>query len=94
MSTRTSQSRSAPPANPLEVRFDRFELDEANASLQREGKAVALAPTPFALLCTFARRPGVLLTKHALLDAVWGHQCVGSKFSAMPPRHCSGNTTR
>jgi DNA-binding winged helix-turn-helix (wHTH) protein/tetratricopeptide (TPR) repeat protein len=60
----------------VRVHFNEFELDEANASLLRHGKPVALAPTPFALLCALARRPGTLLTKHALLDEVWGHQFV------------------
>ena len=63
-------------SNPLRLRFDDFELDEANAWLLRGGKAVALAPTPFSLLCALARQPGALLTKDALLDAVWGHQFV------------------
>ena len=58
------------------MRFDRFELDEANASFLRDGKAVPLAPTPFAVLCALARQPGSLLTKQALLDEVWGHQFV------------------
>jgi len=62
--------------DPLRVRFGEFELDEANALLLRDGRAVALAPTPFNLLCTLARQPGALLTKDALLDAVWGHQFV------------------
>lgn len=60
----------------MRVRFDNFELDEANACLLREGKAVPLPPTPFAVLCALARRPGSLLTKNALLDEVWGHQFV------------------
>jgi DNA-binding winged helix-turn-helix (wHTH) protein/tetratricopeptide (TPR) repeat protein len=58
------------------MRFDRFDLDEMNACLMRDGKAVALAPTPFAVLCALARQPGSLLTKNALLDQVWGHQFV------------------
>ena len=58
----------------LQVRFDAFELDEANARLLRDGRAVPLAPTPFALLCALVRQPRSLLTKHALLDEVWGHQ--------------------
>ena len=62
--------------NPVHVHFDEFELDEANARLLCNGRAVALAPTPFNLLCALARRSGVLLTKGALLDAVWGHQFV------------------
>ena len=66
----------AADANPVRVRFGDFELDEANASLRRSGKPLAVAPTPFNLLCALARRPGSLLTKDALLDSVWGHQFV------------------
>src|SRR5208283_1377813 len=61
---------------PVRVRFDRFELDEANARLLRDGTAVALAPTPFAVLCALVRQPGSLLTTNTLLDEVWGHQFV------------------
>jgi len=67
---------SAARSNALRVRFGRFELDEANSCLLRDGKAVALPPTPFAVLCMLARQPGALLSKNALLDAVWGHQFV------------------
>ena len=63
-------------SNPVRVRFAEFELDEANATLLRDGKPLALAPTPFALLCALARQPSTLLTKDALLDEVWGHQFV------------------
>ncbi|MCM2311116.1 MAG: AAA family ATPase [Steroidobacteraceae bacterium] len=58
------------------MRFDAFELDEANARLLRDGRAIPLAPKPFALLCTLVRQAGGLLTKHQLLDEVWGHQFV------------------
>ena len=76
MSTSTAPTPSSPPSIPVRVRFDRFELDEANATLIRDGKAVALAPTPFAVLCALVRQPGSLLTKHALLDQVWGRRFV------------------
>ena len=71
-------AKSGHPAvvNPVRQRFDAFELDEPNALLLRDGKAVALAPRPFAVLCALARRPGSLLTKPALLDEVWGHRFV------------------
>lgn len=67
-----------PPARttPLRVRFGEFELDEANALLRRGGSAIAMSPTPFGLLCALVRRPGALLTKHSLLDEVWGHRFV------------------
>src|SRR5450631_3443463 len=76
MAKRSDHARSAASSNPVRVRFDRFELDEANARLLRDGTAVALPPTPFAVLCALVRRPGSLLTKNALLDDVWGHQFV------------------
>jgi DNA-binding winged helix-turn-helix (wHTH) protein/tetratricopeptide (TPR) repeat protein len=69
-------ARSPSISNAVRVSFNEFELDEANACLLCNGKAVALAPTPFNLLCALARQPGALLTKDALLDAVWGHQFV------------------
>jgi DNA-binding winged helix-turn-helix (wHTH) protein len=62
------------PLAPLH--FDRFELDEADARLECDGEAVALAPKPFAVLCALARTPGRLVTKNALLDLVWGHRFV------------------
>ena len=58
------------------LRFDRFELDEAEARLTCAGEPVALAPKPFAVLCALARIPGRLVTKNALLDLVWGHRFV------------------
>jgi DNA-binding winged helix-turn-helix (wHTH) protein/tetratricopeptide (TPR) repeat protein len=60
----------------LKIRFADFQLDEANACLLRSGEAVALAPTPFKLLCVLAGQPAALLSKDALLDAVWGHRFV------------------
>lgn len=60
----------------LHVRFGEFELDQGNARLLRGGSPVALAPTPFELLCALARKPGSMLTKHTLLDDVWGHRFV------------------
>src|SRR5271165_578331 len=70
------KERTPAAVDPVRVRFDAFELDELNALLLRNGKAVTLAPKPFGVLCALARRPGSLLTKHALLDDVWGHQFV------------------
>ena len=69
-------ARLLPNSTPLRICFDEFELDEANAYLLRDGRAVSLAPTPFSLLCALARKPGALLTKDVLLDTVWGHQFV------------------
>jgi DNA-binding winged helix-turn-helix (wHTH) protein/tetratricopeptide (TPR) repeat protein len=61
---------------PLLVRFDAFELDESGVRLTRQGQPVSLPPKAFGVLCALARNPGQLMTKNALLDAVWGHQHV------------------
>jgi DNA-binding winged helix-turn-helix (wHTH) protein len=63
-------------ANTLKLRFGAFALDEADARLRRAGQPIAVAPRAFAVLCTLARTPGQLVTKDALLDAVWGHRHV------------------
>src|SRR5215831_5927399 len=60
----------------LRVRFERFEIDEAEARLTDEGQPVHLAPKPFALLCALVRVPHTLVSKNDLLDLVWGHQFV------------------
>ncbi|HWZ74303.1 MAG TPA: AAA family ATPase [Casimicrobiaceae bacterium] len=76
MPERTDHAPRSAGSNPVRLRFDRFELDEANARLLRDGTPVAVAPTPFGVLCALARQPGSLLTTNALLDQVWGHQFV------------------
>ncbi len=62
--------------DPLRIRFDSIELDEAEARLTVDGHPVPLQPKPFAVLCALARAPQALLTTNALLDAVWGHRFV------------------
>jgi DNA-binding winged helix-turn-helix (wHTH) protein len=74
MATRRTADR--PAEQPLLLRFDPFELNEADARLMRAGQPVPLAPKPFAVLCALARAPGTLVTKSALLDRVWGHRFV------------------
>jgi len=68
-------SESALSAPPV-LSFGPFVLDAANATLQREGAAVELAPKAFEVLCFLAQRPGRLVSKDDLLDAVWGRRFV------------------
>ena len=56
------------------LRFDAFDLDEADARLKGR-QAGRAASKSICVLCALARQPGTL-TKKALLDAVWGHQHV------------------
>jgi DNA-binding winged helix-turn-helix (wHTH) protein len=67
------KSRHLAATNPVCIRFGAFELDERNARLLRDGKAVTLPPKPFEVLCALVRSPGCLVTKNALLEMVWGH---------------------
>ena len=63
-------------ASAARLRFEHFELEEAEARLTCGDEPVALAPKPFAGPCVLARTPQKLVTKNALLDAVWGHRFV------------------
>jgi DNA-binding winged helix-turn-helix (wHTH) protein/tetratricopeptide (TPR) repeat protein len=74
MATRVTSNPQAEQS--VRLRFDAFELDEADARLMRAGRPVPLAPKPFAVLCALARTPRTLVTKNALLDSVWGHRFV------------------
>ena len=53
--------------------FEGFRLDAANALLWLGDDRVALAPKPFEVLCRLVDRPGELVTKDELLDAVWSN---------------------
>src|SRR5262252_3150162 len=60
----------------LRLRFDAFELDEADARLALGRDPVDLTPKAFGVLCALARQPGRLVEKNSLLDEVWGHRHV------------------
>src|SRR5215510_13351057 len=53
------------------LRFDHFHLDPQNARLWRGRQLMALTPKAFAVLCHLVDHAGQLVTKDALLTAVW-----------------------
>jgi predicted ATPase/DNA-binding winged helix-turn-helix (wHTH) protein len=57
--------------------FDPFYLDLANERLYRGAQAIRLRPKAFAVLAYLLRRPGQLITKEELLNAVWPETFVG-----------------
>src|SRR5215467_15350723 len=69
-------SRFAVRSRMNQIEFGPFHLDPANALLRRGTQSLELAPKAFAVLCHLAQRPGQLVTKNDLLDAVWGHRFV------------------
>jgi predicted ATPase/DNA-binding winged helix-turn-helix (wHTH) protein len=52
------------------------ELDTANRIFRKGGTEYTLEPKVFAVLTQLVMRPGELLTREQLLDAVWGHRYV------------------
>src|SRR5437867_11438424 len=62
----------ASPRRRGEIRFPPYALD-MNAGFLRSGdRAISLRPKTWAVLCYLAERPGILVSKAELLDAVWG----------------------
>src|SRR5262245_40158953 len=59
------------------LRFPPFRLDPANACLWRGAKIVRLTPKAFSVLRCLAEHHGQLVTKDALLEAVWPGTVVG-----------------
>ncbi|MEP7309258.1 MAG: AAA family ATPase [Acidobacteriota bacterium] len=57
--------------------FDPFCLDVANELLRKGSQAIKLRPKAFAVLAYLLERPGQLVTKEALLTAVWSGTFVG-----------------
>ncbi len=51
--------------------FDKYELDDENFILLRQGERVALEPQSLRLLLFMVRNPSKLLEKQAILEAVW-----------------------
>jgi DNA-binding winged helix-turn-helix (wHTH) protein len=82
---------------PVRARFGPFRIDETEAVLERDGHPVDLAPRAFQVLCALLRHPGQLVTKDALLDAVWGHRHINEaalKNVVSHLRHALGDDAR
>jgi len=70
---RAAMRRAGPedPAPPL-LRYDGLEIDLARRLVTRDGEALHLTPTEYALLEALATNPDKLLTHQWLLRRVWG----------------------
>ena len=64
------------PLDQMVYRCGDCELDTANRTFRRGGAEYTLEPKVFAVLTQLVMRPGELLTRDQLLDAVWGHRYV------------------
>jgi DNA-binding winged helix-turn-helix (wHTH) protein/predicted ATPase len=59
------------------ITFGRFRLDLTNECLWQGTRAISLRPNAFAVLKFLVERPGLLVTKQQVLDAVWPDTFVG-----------------
>ncbi len=62
--------------HPATIAFAPFLLDLRSGQLLRHDMAIALRPKTWAVLVYLAERPGMLVAKDALLDAVWPETAV------------------
>jgi DNA-binding winged helix-turn-helix (wHTH) protein/tetratricopeptide (TPR) repeat protein/TolB-like protein len=60
-----------PVSTPDRLAFGPFEIEPETGRLYREGQLIPLAPKPFETLLYMARRPGRVVTKSELIDALW-----------------------
>jgi len=60
---------SAPPRG--------LEIDEARHDVRVDDSSVELTATEFGILAALARDPGIVVSRSALLDRVWGPEYVG-----------------
>jgi len=54
-----------------------LEIDEPRHEVRVDGTAIRLTATEFGILAALARDPGVVVSRSALLDSVWGPEYVG-----------------
>ncbi|MGH2677119.1 MAG: response regulator [Actinomycetota bacterium] len=73
------RARMVEPSSEVEqpLRGGPVELDVDRHEARVAGKAVSFPPKEFELLETFLRRKGRLLTRHFLIDEVWGSDYFG-----------------
>jgi predicted ATPase/DNA-binding winged helix-turn-helix (wHTH) protein len=60
----------------LQYRCGDFQVDLSNRRFLHLSREIALEPRVFAVIAQLLRRPGELVTRNELLDAVWGHRYV------------------
>jgi DNA-binding winged helix-turn-helix (wHTH) protein/predicted ATPase len=65
-----------PRVDPAAINFASFQLDLRGGRLLRNNEPIPLRPKTWSVLQYLAQRPGVLVSKNDLLDAVWGDVAV------------------
>lgn len=65
-------SRRGPVPQPVRLEVSGLVLDPATHQVTRDGRPVALTRTEYRLLEFLMRRPGAVVPREAIIDAVWG----------------------
>ena len=65
------RQENLPADKPVAIDFAPFHLDFRGGQLLRGSEPIALRPKTWSVLRYLAERPGMLVTKNDLLDAVW-----------------------
>ena len=66
--------RRGPIERPVELKAGDLRLDPARRRVWRGGTEIELSPKEFALLETFMRNPGDILTRFQLLEHAWDYE--------------------
>lgn len=69
--------RCIPDADSAEIRLGRLCIDQAAMQVTRDGMPIALTPTELRLLVELAEHRGQVLSRHQLLQRVWGYGYAG-----------------
>ncbi len=72
----SAASAGSEPAADEIVRFDDCELDRSMHELRRNGERVHIEPQVYDVLAYLIERRGTVVTKHELMDEVWGDRFV------------------
>src|SRR5688572_11556904 len=64
-------------SSPNQITFGRYVLDLTRGCLLTDGNEIPLRPKTFAVLTYLAQRPGQLVSKDELFEAVWTGLVVG-----------------
>jgi DNA-binding response OmpR family regulator len=74
---RRSEMSGRPSGTPEIEEFDGFKIDRAARTIHLEGTELRLAPKEFDLLSLLLRNTGRVLSRQAIIAAVWGNRFYG-----------------
>src|SRR5712692_9739744 len=69
--TSRARNMSSQPTAPRVIRFGLFELDLSAGELRKQGRNIKLQDQPLQVLELFLRRPGEVVTREELQQALW-----------------------